>query len=80
MASSSSAIETSCSSSENGCWMRWRRATTVGCSADTQKRNVETTCLRRERSSRYNASITADTDPNMARNCPRVRFSRCIQL
>src|ERR1035438_7617175 len=36
MASSSSAIEASCSSSENGCWMRRRRATTVGCSADTR--------------------------------------------
>ena len=35
-----------------GCWMRRRRVVTVGCAAAVQKRNVETTSLRRERSSR----------------------------
>ena len=36
-----------------------RRAATAGCSAATQNRSVETTCLRRERSSRYSATAVA---------------------
>ena len=60
MASSSSAMLASCRISDQGCWMCLRRAATAGCSAATQKRSVETTCLRRERSSRYSATETAE--------------------
>ena len=42
----------SCSSSDQGCCTRRRRAATAGCSAAIQKRSVETTSFLRERSSR----------------------------
>ena len=45
IASSSSAMLTSCRISDQGCLMCRRRAATAGCSAATQKRSVETTCL-----------------------------------
>jgi hypothetical protein len=58
--------------------MRRRRATTEGCSAATQKRSVETTCRRRDRSRRYSAIETAATAPNTARNCASDRLRKYI--
>src|SRR5579885_1817294 len=56
-----------------------RRAATAGCSAATQNRSVETTCLRRDRSSRYSATLTAEMEPNTATNCSSERFRKYIQ-
>src|SRR2546425_9516226 len=56
--------------------MRRRRAAIAGCSAATQKRSVETTCLRRERSSRYRAMAKAVIDAKTAANWKKERFRR----
>ena len=58
----------SCSNSDHGWLMCLRRAATAGCSAATQKRSVETTCFRLDLSSRYSATLIAETDPKTARN------------
>src|SRR4051794_30732878 len=58
--------------------MRLRRFAAGGCSAATQKRSVETIWRRRLRSSRYNATVSAVTDPKSTTNWPSVRFSRYI--
>src|SRR5439155_18625549 len=68
----------SCSNSESGCWIFLRRATCVGCSAATQKRSVATVCFRRERSSRYSATSTPETEASSAANWPKVRFKKNI--
>src|SRR5262252_8819027 len=69
-----------CSSSDQGCWMRRRLATTEGCSAAAQKRKVEIICRRRERSSRYKATETAATAPKTARNCASDRLRKYMSL
>src|SRR5438309_11542881 len=80
MASSSRQMLMSCSSRESGCWIFFRRATTVGCSAVTQKRSVATVCLRRERSRRYSATTTVEIEPNSAANWTKLRFRKNTAL
>ena len=52
MASVSSAMPASCRINDHGCRMRRRLAACAGCPAATQKRSVETTWRRRDRSNR----------------------------
>src|SRR5579872_1429267 len=66
------------SSNDQGCWMRRRCLRRSGISEEFQKRSVATIWRRRERSSRYNATTTADTVPNMAMNSASVRLRRYI--
>src|SRR3954447_4721744 len=80
MASSRSAILSSCRSRDQGCCTRRRRAATAGCSAAIQKRSVDTTSFRRERSSRYSATDTAETVPNTARNWRNDKFRKYTAL
>src|SRR5579871_510039 len=79
MASSSRAMLTNCRINDQGCWMCFLRAATAGCSAATQKRSVETTCFRRDRSSRYSATLIAETDPKTARNWNSDKFKKYIK-
>src|SRR4051812_14016665 len=71
-----SAMLASCRSSDQGCWIRRRRAATAGCSAAAQNRRVETTNLRRDRSNKYSATEIAEIDPNTARNWNSERFRK----
>src|ERR1019366_5528457 len=79
MAKSRSAMLASCSTSDQGCCTLRRRAATAGCSAAIQKRSVETTSLRRDRSSRYSATDTAETAPKTAKNWSKERFRKYMR-
>src|SRR5882724_4523688 len=59
--------------------MRRRRVTGAGWPGITQKRSVATTCLRRLRASRYNATENTAIAPKVVANCSSVRFRNSIR-
>ena len=76
MARSKSSIPSNWSRSEIGCWIFRRRVTGLGRPGVTQKRRVETTCLRRLRSSRYSATDTAAMAPKIGQKLTGAQIQK----